>query len=241
MGMPITVELVDTPAGSRLIDEVYAYFIEIDNRFSTYKPDSEISRLNDGRLTESACSSEMTMILRLCEETKRATGGYFDSTRGDVHDPSGLVKGWAIYQAAQHLRQQGCTRFMLEAGGDIQVSGSNAEGAPWRVGIRNPLERTEIVKTVMVSHEGVATSGSYIRGQHVYNPHLPDQPLTDVVSLTVIGPNIYEADRFATAAFAMGTAGIGFIEKLAGFEGYMITNRAIATMTTGFDRYVSVS
>jgi thiamine biosynthesis lipoprotein ApbE len=61
---------------------------------------------------------------------------------------------------------------------------------------------------------------------------------TDVVSLTVIGPNVYEADRFATAAFAMGKKGIYFIEQLPGFEGYMIDTSAQATYTSGFERYV---
>ena len=66
----------------------------------------------------------------------------------------------------------------------------------------------------------------------------------DIVSLSVIGPNIYEADRFATAAFAMGRKGIEFIENLnvdSGprmFEGYMIDSKGIATMTSDFDKYI---
>jgi thiamine biosynthesis lipoprotein len=64
------------------------------------------------------------------------------------------------------------------------------------------------------------------------------QPLTEVVSLTVIGPDIYEADRFATAAFAMGQAGIIFVEQLEGFEGYLINQEGQATFTSGFARYV---
>ncbi len=62
--------------------------------------------------------------------------------------------------------------------------------------------------------------------------------LVDVVSITIIGPNVFEADRFATAAFAMGRKGIQFIEELAGFEGYMIDAQACATYTSGFERYV---
>ena len=70
--------------------------------------------------------------------------------------------------------------------------------------------------------EGVATSGTYIRGLHIYNPRGGNEPVSDIVSLTVIGPNIHDADRFATAAFAMGAAGINFIEQLPGYEGYII-------------------
>ena len=84
----------------------------------------------------------------------------------------------------------------------------------------------------------MATSGTYIRGQHIYNPHNRVQTFDDIVSLTVIGPNIYEADRFATAAFAMGKSGIDFIESLPGFEGYIIDSNGIATMTSGFENYV---
>ncbi len=59
-----------------------------------------------------------------------------------------------------------------------------------------------------------------------------------MVSLTVIGPNVYEADRFATAAFAMGKNGIAFIEQLQGFEGYQIDGAGIATMTSGFAQVI---
>jgi FAD:protein FMN transferase len=85
---------------------------------------------------------------------------------------------------------------------------------------------------------GVATSGTAIRGQHIYDPLQPGVPLLEVLSLTVIGPNIYEADRFATAAFAMGKRGIQFIETLPGFEGYLIDANARATYTSRFERYV---
>ena len=55
----------------------------------------------------------------------------------------------------------------------------------------------------------------------------------------MIGPNIYDADRFATAAFAMGSSGINFIEGLTGYEGYMINKERVATMTTGFGKFTA--
>jgi thiamine biosynthesis lipoprotein len=117
------------------------------------------------------------------------------------------------------------------------MSGTNGEGQYWRVGIRNPFKPDEIVKALSVTDCGVATSGTYARGPHIYNPKDADDPLTEVVSLTVIGPDICDADRFATAAFAMGRQGIFFIEALRGFEGYMIDRDQRATYTTGFQRY----
>ncbi len=238
--MPITVEVVDDDA-EEAINAVYSYFEYVDEKFSTYKDTSEISQINKGLLKPEQFSSDMNEIFDLSQRTKEESHGYFDISRGegDGYDPSGIVKGWAIYNAAKLLQSIGFHNFFVDAGGDIQVSGKNAEGKTWTVGIRDPFDKTQqkIVKKLFIQSEGVATSGTYIRGQHIYNPKERASRITDIVSLTVIGPNVYEADRFATAAFAMGRAGIQFIEGLEGFEGYLIDTEGIATMTSGFERY----
>ncbi len=239
MGMPVTVEIVDAHATQRDLDCVYGYFEYVDAKFSTYKEASEISQINRGQLAIGQASDDMQLIFALADLTRQETDGYFDIQRNGYIDPSGLVKGWAIYNAAQLLRQHGFSNFYVDAGGDIQIAGHNAEGKRWRVGIRNPFNIHEIVKVLELTDCGVATSGTSIRGQHIYNPKQPDQLLESIVSLTVIGPNIYEADRFATAAFAMGTEGIWFIEQLEGFEGYMINKEGIATLTSNFGEFVA--
>ncbi len=238
MGMPITIEVVDATVPADSFDRVFTYFRSVDQIFSTYKPSSEISRINNHEIAIARASQDMRTIFALAEQTRQETNGYFDIARAGVYDPSGVVKGWAIYQAAQIMRLAGCRNFYIDAGGDIQAVGKNSQSRPWRVGIRNPFNMYQIVKVLAVSNRGVATSGTSIRGQHIYNPKT-DRPLvTDIVSLTVIGPNIYEADRFATAAFAMGEEGIRFIERLEGFEGYMIDRHGQATFTSGFARYI---
>ncbi len=239
MGMPITVEICDSSANEEFFDNIFAYFDYVDKKFSTYKDDSEISRINNGELQEADYSHDMAEVFRLSEETKKLTDGYFDiKSKDGKYDPSGLVKGWAIYNAALLLKDWGFKNLYVEAGGDIQVYGKNSQGRDWRVGIRNPFDQEEIIKVVSLPDMGIATSGTYIRGQHIYNPHKLGAEITEIVSLSVIGPNIYEADRFATAAFAMGAKGIEFIEKLEGFEGYMIDKNGVATMTSGFGRFV---
>jgi len=65
-----------------------------------------------------------------------------------------------------------------------------------------------------------------------------NEQLYEIVSLTVIGPTVYDADRFATAAFAMGRQGIEFLESQKEYEGYMIDAKGIATYTNGFEQYV---
>jgi thiamine biosynthesis lipoprotein len=237
MGMPITVEIVDERVSEDDLEAVYSYLVSVDETFSTYKETSEVSRLNRGELREDEYSEDLREVLALSEETRRATGGYFNIWRGGVCDPSGLVKGWAVRNAARILRDRGLRNYYLDAGGDMQLAGMK-DGAPWRVGIRNPFNRAEHVKALSLTDHGIATSGTAIRGQHIYNPYQSGQPITEIVSMTVIGPDVYEADRFATAAFAMGRMGVAFVEGLSGFEGYMIDAQGIATYTSGFERYV---
>ena len=239
MGMPITVEIADTSATERHMEQVFAYFISIDEVFSPYKASSELSRINRGELTLAQASAEMQTIFALSAETSAATDGYFDIQRDELSDPSGIVKGWAIRNAAQMLKDEGLKHFYIDAGGDIQIHGYKADQL-WNVGIRNPFNHAQIVKVLALTERGVATSGTAIRGQHIYNPYQRESPIQDIVSMTVIGPDIYEADRFATAAFAMGRQGILFIEHLENFEGYMIDAQARATMTSGFERYIQV-
>ena len=131
----------------------------------------------------------------------------------------------------------GARDFFIDAGGDIQSSGRNAAGKEWSVGIRNPFNAAEIIKVVYPRGRGIATSGTYVRGQHIYDPHAPGRPIVDIVSLTVIGPDVLEADRFATAAFAMGKDGIVFIEQTPGLEGYVVDSNGRATLTSGFEAY----
>jgi FAD:protein FMN transferase len=238
MGMPVEIEIVGTNPEETLSD-AFAHLVSVDERFSTYKGESEISRFNRGELVLADVSAPMREVFALAEKTKRETNGYFDIRRYDgCIDPSGLVKGWAIRAAAELIRNAGFENYFVNAGGDIAMSGKNAEGEEWSVGIRNPFNPAEIVKVIYPRGRGIATSGSYLRGDHIYNPHSPEEKLREVVSITVLGPDVLEADRFATAAFAMGKSGILFIENLPGFEGYAIDAKGTATMTSGFAAHI---
>ncbi|HVY72874.1 MAG TPA: FAD:protein FMN transferase [Candidatus Paceibacterota bacterium] len=267
MGMPITVEVIDEHASPNILEEVFSYFTSVDEKFSTYKDTSEISKINEHLREKSSLekvlgsprkasarpfsqevfhsdpevnfSSEMQEVLELAEKTKQETGGYFNIKKQDgTVDPSGIVKGWAINNAADILLHCGASNFCIEAGGDIQTHGNAAGGAEWSVGIRNPFNTNEIVKVIYPHGKGVATSGSYERGNHIYNPLNNTDTLEDIVSITVIGPNVLEADRFATAAFAMGKEGVNFIESLPQFDAYSIDKFGVATMTRNFKNYL---
>lgn len=243
MGTPVIVEIKNEEARHELFDEVFDYFRYVDGKFSTYKDTSEITAINNKKIRKEDMSDDMKTVFELSEETKKLTNGYFDIvTPAGKYDTSGLVKGWAIFNASNILKNHGIKNFFVEAGGDIQTYGTNENDEPWCVGIQNPFsEKKEVIKKVyLCKDEGIATSGNYVRGNHIYNPKDKNDSLSDIVSITVIGPNIFEADRYATAAFAMGKNGIFFLENLEGFEGYSIDKNGKATMTRGFDNYIKI-
>lgn len=240
MGMTINIEIADPEAPPSVFEKAFDYFDCIDRKFSTYKDTSETSSINKGLIGESGYSADMITVLELAEQTKRQTKGYFNIRTPDgLLDPSGLVKGWAIRNAAKILEGDGIRNFYIDAGGDVQANGTDESGKAWKIGIRSPFNpERDIVKVVSLTNKGIATSGTYARGQHIYNPITGKSAAGDIISLSVIGPDVYEADRFATAAFAMEQDGIAFIESLDGLEGYMIDKNGIATMTSGFNDYV---
>lgn len=233
MGMPVTIEVKGEGQEvkvNRDIEKVFDHFREVDEKYSPFKDTSEVGKLNRGEKV----SGEMEKILKLAKALKEETNGYFDVKRPDGKiDPSGIVKGWAIKNAADILRKLHYKRFYIDAGGDAEIVGRN-----WKWGIRNPFNVREIVKVLKLSNCGIATSGTYERGQHIYDPVGGKDLITDIVSLTIIGPNVYEVDKFSTPAFAMGRRGIEFIERQKDLEGYMIDKNGIATMTSGFTKYI---
>lgn len=239
MGMPVTIAIVDdAPAG--LVDGVFGYFAEIDRRFSPIEPESEVSALNRAHPAPAGLSAEMREVLALAERTRQETHGYFEIRRPDGRiDPSGIVKGWAIRNAARLIEAAGVRNFFVDAGGDIQSRGKNEAGEEWKAGIRNPFNEREIIKAVTPRGRGIATSGTYARGRHIYDPFWPGRPVAEIVSLTVIGSDVLEADRFATAAFAMGRSGIYFIEEQPRLEGYVVDVNGVAIQTGGFAAYIA--
>jgi thiamine biosynthesis lipoprotein len=237
MGMPVTIDVRD---GDRGIDEAFAELRRIDAVFSPFAPDSAVSRINDGRLRIEDAGREVTEVLARCEGYEAATDGYFSAWRGTVLDPSGYVKGWAIARACAILDAHGHRSYFVDAGGDVRTRGESGNGEPWHIGIRHPVERASVVRVVVGHDLAVATSGTYEKGSHIYDPHT-GTPADELVSLTVVGPSIVEADVQATAAFAMGGQAIAYLETLRGYEAYAIGRDLRASWTSGFDALCAVS
>jgi thiamine biosynthesis lipoprotein ApbE len=142
MGMPILVDVRDDGVGEGALDPVFDWFRDVDETFSTYKPESEVSRLARGELRIGDASPDVQEVLARCEELREETDGYFDACADGRLDPSGLVKGWSVDHAAAMLGLAGFADFAVNAGGDIRLVGRARPESSWRVGIQHPLVRT---------------------------------------------------------------------------------------------------
>lgn len=228
MGTVVSIELADDQPEHELrtlIDDVCAWLHEVDARFSTYKADSEVSRLQRGEITIAECSPDMRHVLDTCADLWRDTDGYFDAYAAGPLDPSGYVKGWSVEVASARLAAAGSHRHFINAGGDIRMRGGHPDGEPWRVGIRHPWEADKLSWVLAVAEGAVATSGTYERGDHVINPRT-GKPARGLRSVTVVGPDLAVADAYATAALAMGESGISWLAKRAaeGYESALVTD-----------------
>lgn len=236
MGMPITLIVNDEKLTKKDLEPIFAFFEQVDQRYSPYIETSDVCRINRKELLPEDYSEELSGILEKAQQAKEQTGGYFDVYYGDKFDPSGIVKGWAI-QEASRLFAKLTPNFYVDAGGDIQVHGRPDQSDMWRIGVRNPFDRDQNIAVVRLKDYAIATSGTAIRGDHIYDP-VTHRALKDVVSLTVIAPKILDADIMATAAFSMGKKGIEYVERTPGYEGYAVMKDKTARMTSGWEKFL---
>jgi thiamine biosynthesis lipoprotein len=218
MGMPISIHLrgddVDSPVVAAGVAEAFDLLREADRLFSTYRQDSEVSRIRAGELDPSEADPLVREVMTLCRQAGELTRGAFtDQIPGDDgvrrFDPAGLVKGWGADRAASRLAVLPGVGYCLNAGGDVVVGtiagesaagAGGAAGAPWRVGIEDPRDPSRIAEVVELRRGAVATSGTAARGAHLYDPGtgtFPDR----AGSVTVVGPSLMWADVWATALF----------------------------------------
>lgn len=210
MGMPISLALrgrhVDDAAAEDAWAEAMATLQDVDRVFSTYRPQSHVSRLDRGEVSLVACPPEVLEVLALGDRWRLESAGAFDVRRrgedGELHlDPNGVVKGWAVERAARPLRHLDETDFCLSAGGDM-VCATAPGSVPWRVGIEDPHDITRVLAVVPVANGAVATSGLAHRGAHITDARTGRVP-TAVASVTVVAEDLVHADLDATAAFAL--------------------------------------
>lgn len=233
MGTVFSMDLRGPSIDPEAVENVVRWLHWVDATFSTYKPDSQVSRLGRGELRVTDCAPEVGEILDRCERLHHDTDGYFSAYADGWLDPSGLVKGWAIERASDLLKWAGSSSHCVNGGGDVQCAGDGAPGQPWRVGVAHPLRPGDLAAVVVGSDVAVATSGTAERGAHVLNPHTRQPPDT-LASLTLVGRHLGDVDAYATAAFAMGAAARDWVEQAPGLEGFAVTLDGTTWRTDGF-------
>ncbi len=159
-------------------------------------------------------------------------------------DLGGVAKGWAAEQAADHLSRHGPA--LVDAGGDIAVSGPRADGSPWPIGIANPFDPDAQLDMILIGHGGVATSGRDYRRwrkhgdwqHHIIDPHTGRPATTDLVSVTVIAPSVREAEVAAKAAFILGSRdGLAWIDEQPALAALLVGENGRLLRSRQFARY----
>jgi FAD:protein FMN transferase len=192
-----------------------------DALFSTWDPDSAVSRLRRGEVDLGDLPPEVADVEAECRAARRASGGWFDPwAMPGGFDPTGLVKGWAVDRTLDVLRRSGMTGAMINGGGDLAAFGAPAPGRRWRVGIRHPWSARALAGIIEVE-AAVATSGSYERGAHLIDP-VTGLASGRAASATVTGPSLAMADALATAVAVGGDEALAVVGQIQGYAGYLI-------------------
>jgi len=155
-------------------------------------------------------------------------------------DLGGIAKGYAVDRAVELLRGRGYRNMIVNAGGDIRVSGRKTHG-PWVIGIQDPRDRSRILATIDAEEISVATSGDYERYfvregkryHHLLNP-FTGLPARECRSVTILAKDALSADALTTAVFVMGPQrGLRLIEAMEGVEGLIISADGKITQSEG--------
>jgi FAD:protein FMN transferase len=160
-------------------------------------------------------------------------------------DFGGVAKGWAAHQAMKRLQIEGPA--LIDAAGDIAISGPRADGSPWQIGMADPFHKGEEIETLFLNACGVATSGKDRRRwlregvlkHHIINP-LTNQPAeTDVLTVTVIAPNVMLAEAAAKAAFIQGSrTGLEWVESHPEFAALFILDDGRMVYSQKMEEYL---
>jgi thiamine biosynthesis lipoprotein len=234
MGLPVSVHVRGPKAGSvavaGLVGDLYGALRADEAMFSTWKPDSPVSRIKDGRDQVRDAHPRIRQVAALCEVAGQRTGGSFSAwlpgPDGRVRfDPTGLVKGWAVEQAFDSLVERlaglGPHDALVNAGGDIAVHSSRTDTSDWTIAVEDPRDRSRVLRTVNLRTGAVATSGTAARGHHITDP-ATGAPSDGLSSATIIGPELMWADVYATAAFVKGPRALAWVATLPDHAGVLV-------------------
>ncbi len=160
-------------------------------------------------------------------------------------DFGGVAKGWAAHQTVERLKDHGAV--LMNAAGDIAVSGPRANDEAWQIGVKNPFEPESDFEVLKVKRCGVATSGRDRRhwsqnGQqrhHIIDPHTGQPAQTDVMTATIVAPTVMEAEAAAKAVLILGGGeGIKWIEADPDLAGIIVLENGHTLYSQRINEYL---
>ena len=157
----------------------------------------------------------------------------------------GIAKGYLVDRAAEMLRRQGVHSGLINAGGDIRAIGDKA-GAPWQIGLQDPLARKQQAATFQLTDMAVATSGNYqnyydppARHHHIVSKELGDSPQR-VLSVTVLAPSAMLADGLSTMLFLnTPETSLRQVASLPETEALIISQGGRTYQSSGLQRFLT--
>lgn len=181
-------------------------------------------------------------LSRVGAEAVKVTGGDVTLDRDGMGITlDGIAKGYIVDAMAAVLEEHGIDRFLIDAGGDIRASGRREDGHGWLIAVRDPRHGGILPEGLRLTTGAVATSGGYEARydpegswHHIVSARSGRSP-TDVLSVTVVGPNVYASDALATAALLMSPReGVRFMDSLPGFECMVIDAGGRSSLSAGW-------
>lgn len=211
MGMPVSVHVRSTratpgPGTEQAVQDCFSELREIDRLFSTYRRDSDVSRIGRGELTVRDADPLIAVVESACRVAQEETHGLFSAHWRGTFDPTGYVKGWAVERTARrHLAAlvEHEIAVGINAGGDLQLFTAADADWQWNVGIADPQRPGAAIATLGIRDGAVATSGHAERGAHIIDPR-SGRAAIGVASATVVADGLTQADVWATAAVVAG-------------------------------------
>ncbi len=203
----LTVKGARTAAVDAAIASAFARLRDDERVFSTYRADSDVSRLRDEGLELGEVDPRVAEVAARCRDLRGASAGRFDAHWQGWFDPTGYVKGWstdAATAAFDDLLAAGAVEAVgLNVGGDMRLRTAPGSDHSWRVGVAHPERTGALLASVEIADGAVATSGTAERGAHLVDPRTGERR-TGPVSATVIADDLATADAWATVAAIAG-------------------------------------
>jgi thiamine biosynthesis lipoprotein len=161
-------------------------------------------------------------------------GTAFLPVEGMAVDVGGIAKGYAVDRAYDYCLREGIRGFLIDFSGNMRAYGRPEWGEDWQVGVRDPLDPSQIIgKIALSSGMALATSGSYerfvdISGQrfsHILDPRT-GYPVAGVASVTVLCSDATTADALSTSFFVAGLQGTGeLLQRVPSVELLIVPDR----------------